>query len=363
MRLLLTSPMGDPLDSRTWSSAPSNVARALAAKGVDIVPFDSRVVGKAGKALAAACNVARDWPVKDISRFDTIRALRSRAVAAAAEQAGVDHILCTSSIDAPAPTNIPYSIWIDDTVHLLQQTPMSPGFTGRAAAMIDALDGAAFAAAAHVLPFSQHVADDVVDHYGVARDRVFAVGCGSGPIPPFEGVKTYADGDILFVAKHQFSDKGGDLLLEAWPEILARRPQTRLTLIGSKDAVERARGIPGVTAHDFLPWDDLVAKFHGASFLTQPMLGDPWGQVYLEAMKSRTIVVSLDHRALPELTDNGRNAFLIAKAEPTALAQAVLAAYATPQADLERMAEAGQRVVLDRHGWDSVADRILSRIG
>ena len=363
MRLLLTSPMGDPLDSRTWSSAPSNLARALSAMSVDVVPFDSRVVGRAGKALAAARNLVRGLPVRDISRFDAIRSLRSRAVAAAAESAGADHILCTSSIDAPAPGAIPYSVWIDDTVHLLQQTPMSPGFAGRAEAMIDALDAAAFAGAAHVLPFSHHVADDVVDHYGVARERVFPVGCGSGPIPPFEGTKTYADGDILFVAKHQFSEKGGDLLLAAWPEILARRPQTRLTLIGSKNAVERAHGIGGVMAHDFLPWDDLVAKFHGASLLVQPMLGDPWGQVYLEAMKSRTIVVSLDHRALPELTDNGRNAFLIAQAEPSALADAVLAAYATPQTKLEQMAGAAQRNVIDQHGWESVADRILSRIG
>src|SRR3546814_1997696 len=46
MRILLTSPMGDPRDSKTWSSAPSNLARELIAKGVDIIPFDSRVVGK-----------------------------------------------------------------------------------------------------------------------------------------------------------------------------------------------------------------------------------------------------------------------------------------------------------------------------
>jgi len=363
MRILLTSPMGDPLDTRTWSSAPSNLGRALIAKGVDIVPFDSRVVGKPGKAMAAAWNLVRGLPAREISRFDGIRALRSRAVAAAAEAAGVDHILCTSSIDAPAPTAIPYSIWIDDTVHLLEQMPMAPGFTGRAARMVDALDRAAFLAAAHVLPFSRHVGEDVVNHYGVPREKVFAVGCGSGPIPPFEGVKSYADGDLLFVAKHQFSEKGGDLLLEAWPGIRARRPLTRLTLIGSEAAVERARGIEGVTAHSYVPWDDLVAKFHGASFLVQPMLSDPWGQVYLEAMKSRAIVVSLNHRALPELTDEGGNAFLIERATPQLLAEAVLAAYAMPQGRLEDMAEAAQKATLERHGWESVADRILSRIG
>src|SRR3546814_19153880 len=93
------------------------------------------------------------------------------------------------------------------------------------------------------------------------------------------------------------------------------------------------------------------------------MLSDPWGQVYLEAMKSRAIVVSLNHRALPELTDEGRNAFLIERAAPACLAEAVLAAYATPQDSLEDMAAAAQKVALEQHGWESVADRILSRIG
>lgn len=362
MRILLTSPMGDPIDPKTWSSAPSNLARALREKGIDVVPFDSRIVGKAGKAVAAAGNLLRGLPTRDIGRFDTLRSLRGRAVAAAAEAASVDHILCTSSIDAPASTSIPYSIWIDDTVHLLEQTPMAPSFAGRAAKMVDALDRAAFQSAAYVLPFSRHVSKDVVRHYGVPSEKVFAVGCGSGPIPPFNGGKNYGDGDLLFVAKHQFSEKGGDLLLEAWPEIRTRRPRTRLTLIGSQAAVDRAQDVEGVTAHAYLPWDDLVSKFHGASFLVQPMLSDPWGQVYLEAMKSKAIIVSLNHRALPELTDGGSNAFLIERATAPLLAEGVLTAYAAPQARLDAMAEAAQKSAVERHGWNSVADRILSRI-
>src|SRR3546814_19102348 len=121
--------MRDPLDSKTWSSGPSNLARALIAKGVDIVPFDSRVVGKSGKAIAAAWNLVRGLPVREIGRFAGVRALRRRAVAAAAEAAGVAHIICTSSIDATAPTDYPYSIWIHAPLHPLHPLQMAPGFT------------------------------------------------------------------------------------------------------------------------------------------------------------------------------------------------------------------------------------------
>lgn len=363
MRILLTSPMGNPADPKTWSAAPSNLARALGEHGIEVVPFNSSGnFTKPLKAVAAAMNMARGLPTRDISRFDVMRAIRGRAVRAAAEASRVDHILCTSTIDTPRDCQIPYSVWVDDTVNLLQKTPMSPGFGARSLAVVDALDGAAFARAANVFPFSAHVADNIVDHYGIARTKVTAVGCGSGPIPMFHGQKNYAHGGLLFVAKHQFAEKGGELLLAAWPEIVARRPQTKLTLIGSKDAVTRAAGIPGVTALDYVPWDDLVANFHGAAMLVQPMLSDPWGQVYLEAMKSRTIVVSLNHRALPELTKNGELGFLLDAATPAQLAETVLAAYATPDHKLAEMADKAQMHVQDHHEWNAVAKRMIARI-
>src|SRR3546814_13596286 len=122
MRIIPTTPMRYALDSKTWSTAPSNLARALIAKGVDIVPFDSRVVGKSGKAIAAAWNLVRGLPVRQIRRFDGCRAPRSRHVAAAAETAGVDHTFCTSSTAAPPPPALPFPLRLYSPQHHHQQT-------------------------------------------------------------------------------------------------------------------------------------------------------------------------------------------------------------------------------------------------
>jgi len=92
--------------------------------------------------------------------------------------------------------------------------------------------------------------------------------------------------------------------------------------------------------------------------LVQPMLNDPWGQVYLEAMVSRTPVMGLARNGLPELVDGGRHGFLVDRTEPDALAGAILCALSEPER-LERMAETAQRYVLGTHGWDRVAERIL----
>ena len=90
------------------------------------------------------------------------------------------------------------------------------------------------------------------------------------------------------------------------------------------------------------------------------MLNDPWGQVYLEAMASRTPVMGLNRNGLPELVDGGRHGFLVDRADPAALAEAILSAVSDPQR-LERMATTAQRHVLENYSWNRVAetDRLL----
>jgi glycosyltransferase involved in cell wall biosynthesis len=114
----------------------------------------------------------------------------------------------------------------------------------------------------------------------------------------------------------------------------------------------------GVTFRAHLPWSELQQLFRDSTLLVQPMLNDPWGQVYLEAMVSRTPVMGLVRNGLPELVDGGRHGFLVDRAEPEALAGAILCALSDPER-LERMAEAAQRYVLGTYGWDRVAERIL----
>jgi glycosyltransferase involved in cell wall biosynthesis len=75
-------------------------------------------------------------------------------------------------------------------------------------------------------------------------------------------------------------------------------------------------------------------------------------------MVSRTPVMGLARNGLPELVDNGRHGFLVDRAEPNALAQAILCAVSDP-ARLERMAAEAQRYVLGTHSWDQVAERML----
>lgn len=331
---------------------------ALERQGHQVCCFDSgKAYGQVLRGAMGLWNTLRGYPWNSVAWFSPARRQRAEAVAREADRVGADLVFCTSTLDAPVNANIPYVIWLDNTWALLDRSASALPFSLAAKAEIDRLERQALQEAAAVLPFSRHVAENVVSYYAIPAARVMPVGCGAGPMPPFEGEKSFREGHLLFVAKHLFSAKGGDLVLEAFRLVRAVRPETKLVLIGNEEARQKAAGMEGVEVHGFLSRDQLNRYFHDAAMLVQPMLSDPWGQVYLEAMKARAVVVSVNVGALPELTDDGRLAVLIDRPDARVLADAVLATYARSQVELDGMTWQAQALVLDSHGWDSVGQR------
>jgi glycosyltransferase involved in cell wall biosynthesis len=75
-------------------------------------------------------------------------------------------------------------------------------------------------------------------------------------------------------------------------------------------------------------------------------------------MASRTPVMGLNRNGLPELVDGGRHGALVDRAEPAALAEAILSAVSDPRQRLDRMASTAQRHVLGNYSWSRVAEQI-----
>jgi glycosyltransferase involved in cell wall biosynthesis len=131
-----------------------------------------------------------------------------------------------------------------------------------------------------------------------------------------------------------------------------------LTIVGDPRSRAFVPEMAGLSFRAHLPWDELQRLYRESTLLVQPMLNDPWGQVYLEAMVSRTPVMGLARNGLPELVDGGRHGFLVDRADPESLAEAILSALSDSHR-LESMAERAQAYVLATHSWDRVAERIL----
>lgn len=363
MKIAVTSIGGPPRDPKTWSNAPAHIIAELEARKHVCVAIDSSCLTTVDKAMLAAGNIVRGYPYNAVGWFEPSRRKRGRHVAQMARAADCDLIVSCGTLDAPTESIIPFAIWLDNTFQLFRESAVGPPYPKAAMEEIERLERITLNAAHAVLPFSSHVAKSVVDFYGVPAERVHAIGCGSGPMEPFDGTKTFSEGHLLFVAKHLFSYKGGDLLLEAFPLIREARPQTKLVLIGNDEARKKAEGMDGVETYGYVDRDTLNRFFHGAAMLVQPMLGDPWGQVYLEAMKARAIVVSLNVAALPELTDNGRLGVLVDRPDPQQIAEAVLATYARPQAELDALTREAQDRTVRLHSWKAVGERVSNAVG
>lgn len=363
-RVAISSVFGDPLSPRTWSGAPFNLAHALARQGVAVEAIGP-AIGAAAKLAFAARHVAGGFgrlaTSEQILRGAPARRRHAAAIARQAEARGIHHVLHTGTLDLPALDllrGVKHYLYCDQTWALsLAHRPDAASYSARACIEFERLERDSVRGLAHIFTFGAYVRDNLIEHYGVPPDRVTAVGSGMGAIDPYFGPKRYDRPALLFVAKHLFKAKGGLLLVDAFLAALARRPDLTLTIVGDERSRAFVPDHPNIEFCAHLPQEELQARYRRAALLVQPMLNDPWGQVYLEALVSRTPVLGLDRNGLPEIVGGGAYGFLVDRPEPGPLAAAILDAIRDP-GRLAIMAADGQRHVIETYGWDRVAERI-----
>lgn len=365
-RIAVCSVLGNPRDPKVWSAAPYSLANALERVGIGVERFDGSLPRPQVGLLAL--RYALDGygiPPSSEAVLRTPAARRSsvRRVLRLAREAGIGDILHTGMLDVPVgPTDGSFRHYLycdDDWSWSLTNRPDAMRYRRAGAETFALQDRLAMANIEHVFTFSQHLRAHMLSHYGLAPDRVTAVGCGMGSIVPYDGPKDYGNGRILFVAKHFFVEKGGTLLLDAFHLARQSMPGLQLTIVGDSRSRRFAEGRDGVEVLDHLSWDELQSLYRRASLLAQPMLNDPWGQVYVEALASRTPVLGLNRNGLPEIVQQGRHGFLVDAPEPNDIADALLSAMANP-ARLAAMGRSGQLHVVGQYSWDLVARRIAS---
>jgi glycosyltransferase involved in cell wall biosynthesis len=362
--IAITSVFGNPRELRTWSGAPANVAFGLERLGVVVREMFPRLGKPAMAGIALGDMLAgRGRPVstEQVLRSLTTRRRLAGQVAEGARRLGVAHVMHTGTLDLlpESDRDIRHYLYCDHTWALARKFHVhARHYTERALAAFEEAERRSLDGIEHVFTFGAYVRDNLIEHYGLSPDRVTAVGSGMGAIQPWNDAKDYSRPRILFVAKHLFQAKGGVLLVEAFRHARRKRRDLVLTIVGDPRSREFVPDLEGIEFRAHLPWEELQRLYRESTMLVQPMLNDPWGQVYLEAMVSRTPVMGLARNGLPELVDGGRHGFLVDRANPEALAEAIVSALSDPQR-LERIAAKAQSYVLATHSWDRVAERIL----
>jgi glycosyltransferase involved in cell wall biosynthesis len=365
--LVVTSIFGDPLQASTWSGAPRNLADALSRHGVAVIGVHPHI-GQTAKMLCAARHLLGGYgPLRNAAqllREEPARHSHARQVEEAIEQLGARHVLHTGTLDLPTLTlrdGVKHYLYCDHTWALARPfRATADGCSPRAMLEYERLELESLLRLDHIFTFGAYVRDHIVAHYGVPADRVTAVGSGMGGIKPYFGPKAYSEaGRMLFVAKHLFREKGGELLVEAFMSLRHHHPTLRLTIVGDERSRRFVPDCPEIEFRPRVTWTELQALFRDATLLVQPMLDDPWGQVFLEALASRTPVLGLNRNGLPEISGHGKYGFLVEQADPASVADTILEAMSDPDR-LAWMGQEGQRYVLRHYSWDAVAARMLA---
>lgn len=359
-RVFLSCSAGAVDHPSTWSGTPNNLLTVLR-ENAGIAPVVAPIVD------SRALHIARRIDQRLGMSHPAVRGLAYRGLRGAQVQREARAQACVATLhfgsyDLPwFAGGLPAYLYVDTTFDLWQRNATAAkGLSATQRRLFDAFERRALGRAKHVFTVAEHVADSVRGHYGVAAERVTAVGTGRGSIRPYYGAKDYSAGRLLTVAKVRPEDKGLPLLLEAFARARRDRPELTLTVVGGAKypGIDQHSGVRGT---GWIEAEELQAIYEQSTLFVMPATYEPWGLAYLEALACRTPLLGLNRNALPEISGNARYGMLTERNDVAGFTEVLLDALAAPER-LARMGEEGQAECLSRYSWSGTALAISQRI-
>jgi glycosyltransferase involved in cell wall biosynthesis len=177
-------------------------------------------------------------------------------------------------------------------------------------------------------------------------------------IPPLRFDESRLD-RILYVGQLAFF-KAPMVLAEAFEQVLAQRPQARLTWVCAASQQRQAAAFFGPLARERVTFLDWVAQrqlmdiydSHGVFLF--PSFFEGFGKAFLEAMARGLLVVASDEGGARDLIEQGKNGYLVPVGDAKAMAQASVAIQ-SGGVDARQVSANARRTAL-LHTWQRVAE-------
>jgi glycosyltransferase involved in cell wall biosynthesis len=176
----------------------------------------------------------------------------------------------------------------------------------------------------------------------------------------FRAAYARPDEELLVYVGRIVAEKGADVLIEALPRILARRPNVKAVFVGTGVHLPtlRARAERIAEHHvlftGFVSDDDRDRLLKLADVAVFPSLYEPFGIVALEAMAARAPVVAAASGGLREVVRDHETGILVRPGDADALTWGILHTLEHPQWTAARV-ENAYRTVRQEFDWSRIA--------
>lgn len=175
---------------------------------------------------------------------------------------------------------------------------------------------------------------------------------------------------ILYVGRLT-QDKGVDVLIKAFQQVLKVQPQAKLVIAGSsffegaaKTAYQKSlQQLAEPIAHHivftgFIPHQQLKYLYAAAHVVVLPSVWqDPCPLVVLESMASGTCIIASKVGGVPEVVDHGENGILVNPNQVDELALAMIDLLQHPL-KAQQMADAARQKIVNGYAWQHLVSKL-----
>lgn len=207
----------------------------------------------------------------------------------------------------------------------------TPSTNARLEALKKRMNVRAFAAARHLVAWSEWTKASLISDYGVPAAKISVIPPGIDTDAWAFPARAKGPGEavnLLFVGG-DFPRKGGDTLLAAF-QALPKNVRAHLHIVTQTPGA--GDGVPGITVHrGIAPNSDALRQlFVQADLFVFPTRGDCLPLAVMEALASGLPVVTTDVGALAEAVTHGETGLVVPAADAPALASALAALIDNP---------------------------------
>lgn len=179
--------------------------------------------------------------------------------------------------------------------------------------------------------------------------------------------------DYIFALSRIDSNKGLDFLIKAYALIKDKSDAMLLIGGGSKNPKQHEIDVKGallqivdelglndrVVFTGYIPDEQLETYYRKANVFVLPSKYEPFGMTTLEAMSCGTPVVATRFGGIKDDLHDQVDSLLVDPSSPVELSEAILRVL-TDEALAAKLSKNGQKTILERFSWESIASRTLS---